>query len=180
MNFYYCDCCDYKTSRKGSLTTHSKVQHQNIRQSCEKCSYKSGYKADVKEHFYRLHVDEELKIRCGTEFPDGGECNYRAGNWRILKKHQKIHGIKERFPCSQCPKNFASMYTRKQHDLAIHQGDRTPCKFCHKMFSCAQGAKQHEQSKHQAVITPCKICDKKFSNARGARRHYLQAHVLNP
>ena len=153
--YYYCDCCDYKSIRKGGLREHSKAKHQDIRHSCEVCPYQSGWKGDVKEHFFRAHTDEELKIRCAFELADGGECNYRAGNERILKKHRKIHGIKERFPCTQCPKNFASMYTQRKHELAIHQGDKTNCNVCHKIFTSALGANQHERAKHQAVRTPC-------------------------
>ena len=52
---YPCDQCDYKATKKGTLSTHMKSIHKGIKYPCDQCDYKATTKCNLLRHFNSVH-----------------------------------------------------------------------------------------------------------------------------
>ena len=61
-DYYECDKCDYKASRKDSLNTHTKSVHDQSKFQCEQCNYKASRKHHLQSHVKSQHDKNQMNI----------------------------------------------------------------------------------------------------------------------
>lgn len=85
---YQCKVCNKLYRTYGIAQNHMKFKCQNPRLFfCNKCSYSSTYKANVKMHMESRHFKQEPGFT-----PTCTKCNKIFKTLTILKKHAKICG----------------------------------------------------------------------------------------
>lgn len=103
------------------------------------------------------------------------ECGEKFTSNCHLVKHMKIHS-NSKFPCSQCPKVFATQLQVEDHAERVHYPKKINCTKCSKMFSTEKMLRLHDKLHHVAAI--CKLCFVQFPSKKQLRVH-LDKHEVN-
>ena len=149
---FECNQCEFRSWTKGRLTSHIKNAHSNKRYNCNLCpaTYKSkpgllhhkmkkhngqfrftcdicGAGAVTQQHLNR-HKESHENIHCPV-------CNKKLFRRRHLSLHMKnVHGKRERLPCDQCGKMFATSISLAAH-YTLHTGEKKyKCTQCDKVL----------------------------------------------
>ena len=87
-SYFYCEQCNYKSTRKSILKSHVKQKHESSFEyfKCDHCEYKAVRKDYLIKHKKSLHDKE--KYPCD-------QCEYQATRMsylqqHLLKKHQEL------------------------------------------------------------------------------------------
>ncbi len=162
---YHCteSDCDYKTHDKTLLLGHVRKQHTHeLPFQCQDCGLQFELKERLNKHMRRKHPNslspvkkrpgqlrqkpvEKPKVPCKNK---GIYTCHECGkiyfyNFALHEHIRSVHlGI--RYPCSMCPKNFASKSIRRDHVKAAHS-DATPyrCGRCGERFALRNQLRKH-------------------------------------
>lgn len=105
-NWYGCDQCDYKSSRRQSVARH-KLKHTNERPHvCDHCGQKFKIKSYLDCHITRVHTGMFVCNVCGQRFLR------KLG----LQQHELEHTADKLQDCDECGEKFQQKY-----DLHIHK-----------------------------------------------------------
>ena len=66
---YDCNQCDYRATKKSSLTRHIKSVHEGVKYDCNKCDYRATRLDNLTAHIKSIH--KGIKYDCN-------QCDYRA------------------------------------------------------------------------------------------------------
>ncbi|KAH9632426.1 hypothetical protein HF086_010819 [Spodoptera exigua] len=103
------------------------------------------------------------------------ECGEKFTSNCHLVKHMKVHST-SKYPCSQCPKVFATQLQVEEHAERVHYPKKICCPKCSKMFSTEKMLRLHDKLHHVAAI--CKLCFVQFPSKKQLRAH-LDKHEVN-
>ncbi|KAF5294451.1 hypothetical protein FQR65_LT01577 [Abscondita terminalis] len=111
---FRCDKCDYKTSIKSNLTTHTKIHSDEKPFKCSLCDFCSKHSYILKIH--EMKHSGEKPFTCN-------KCNFNTYFKSSLRIHQRIHSKEKQFKCKLC--DFSSKYadTYKLH-MMKHSGEQ--------------------------------------------------------
>ena len=110
---YKCDMCSYESNR--NILRHFRMVHIGEKKfKCERCTYATTFKCDLKRHVERVHdkVRSHICKHCGYAASEKGKLKIH-----ILRKHEKI----KNHVCNECGKAFPLKYDLKLHGKNVHQ-----------------------------------------------------------
>ena len=138
ITYYYCEFCDYSTSRKCSFEKHCKSRKHLVRKSCNENKEMSSSSPTR-----RKHHDNDKKIikenesttkiesknskpvsnmfhcpNCKKEFKSRTSCWRHKKNCKESPSHHKVdvsHFVSKCFTCNFCGENFKSRTTCWRH-----------------------------------------------------------------
>ena len=105
-----------------------------------------------------------------------------------LKQHMKIHNEREKYSCTQCPKEFMWWNNLREHVKNVHDQNydqvKFPCSDCSKEFTCKTYLKRHHRTVHEKPIhmnDECRVCTKKFEFLKNSvdTVHEKPIHCVN-
>ncbi|XP_055316340.1 zinc finger protein 75A-like [Sitodiplosis mosellana] len=100
-------------------------------------------------------------------------CDAMFGSERTLKIHMnQVHGIKERYICPICQREFKISGNLKQHIETHSDYKRFICNYCGKGFHLPYNLKEHMNTHTGARPYKCETCGKTFG-----RNTLRQAHM---
>ncbi|XP_053663199.1 zinc finger protein 780A-like [Anopheles marshallii] len=141
---FTCDICDKIFSNPGSMNSHMKRFHSNVKaiktqekHICNQCGKSVSSAAYLKTHM-RLHSNEE-PFACTI-------CGARFKLYRYLKWHMAVH--KGLHKCKECDASFKSPSELQDH-MHSHVGSREfICTFCGSNFCTKQNLCKHMRKVH--------------------------------
>ena len=186
---FKCNQCEFRSWTKNRLTSHLKNTHSDKRYQCNMCpaTYKSksgflhhkikkltgqfrftcdicGAGAVTQQHL-NIHKESHENICCPV-------CNKKLFRRSLLSQHMKyVHGKRERLPCDQCGKMFASTFTLAAH-YTLHTGEKKfKCPQCDKYFRTPKSLGIHKLYHSGIKEHACTYCDKAFYTATNLQDH---------
>ena len=82
IKIFKCEKCSYETKRKCDLKKHVKQVHDKIKDNfCTQCDYKASLKSDLIKHVKIVH--DKIKDQCCTQ------CDYKFSTKYHLNRHVK-------------------------------------------------------------------------------------------
>ena len=112
-------------------------------------------------------------------------CDYGTDTKTDLYKHGTVHGIVERYKCSQCDKDFKTTQILKMHIMHIHkektQGDihkekTFQCNQCSELFGTKDNLKRHKKAVHVLKSWQCIKCNKTYKSHGNLNKHIRSIH----
>lgn len=164
---FECDVCGavFRTNQK--LTIHFRL-HASQQFKSEPTSLKKP-----EDNFQKLPKHDEKPFTCEL-------CGNSYGNYRNMKRHQRIHTGKP-YKCAECGKAFNHSVALKDHER-IHSGEKPyKCEECGKTFGRNWYLVSHLRT-HNPQSRPkfkCDICGNEFVSDFNLRLH-LKTHVQSP
>lgn len=196
-NFYHCDFCGYKYSRKSSFQSHMVIHMSPESQPKYQCAYCSETFLRTLTrtmHERRFHTQVNKKYRCD-------ECGKNFKFYNGLWSHRKNAHNTENFPCQHCDKVFPSTLKRRLHfdethkprvaceicgvmtpSLAVHRRKvhrgRLKCTFegCDKDFASTASLLSHKYTHETPKSLKCKTCHAEFNNEYRLKIHENRQH----
>ena len=166
---FNCKICKKEFKNLTRLKVHYDSIHGEQRFQCTKCSFKSGKKDFVYDHF-QCHKDATLSCDfCEKKFVRNNE----------LKVHKQIHQQdKERrtWKCNVCDQYYPSKFSLYQHKEIVHNLVRYACAMCPFQASSKYYLKTHEEGFHQGITFDCKMCDYKAKIQSALKKHIRVEH----
>ena len=190
--FHECTHCDYKTTRKDSLTRHTRCKHNinTIWYHCDKenCNYKTTRKDNLTRHLEFVH-DIGKHSRCKHNINPTwyhckeDNCNHKTTRKDSLTKHLKCtHQINPTwYHCKEdnCNHKTTRKYNLTRHLEFVHDIGKHECSFCLSLRN-SQNAYTDEHGTHQ-------ICNKCYAKSTGQQSrketlwsNYLDEHLECP
>ena len=194
---FECNQCEFRSWTKGRLTSHIKNAHSNKRYNCNLCpaTYKSkpgllhhkmkkhngqfrftcdicGAGAVTQQHLNR-HKESHENIHCPV-------CNKKLFRRRHLSLHMKnVHGKRERLPCDQCGKMFATSISLAAH-YTLHTGEKKfKCPQCDKRFRTPGGLDIHKRHHSGIKEHACTYCEKAFTHLQIYKTTFVYTQEKN-
>ena len=90
---FFCDQCEYATTRRYHLKRHLQAVHEGVKHPCDQCSFQASDSSVLVQHRKSLH--EYVRYRCG-------ECEFTAKSPAHVRKHRKCEHEGLRYSCSVC------------------------------------------------------------------------------
>ena len=134
-NIYQCKKCPKEFNRKDNLTVHLKVVHKLV-----------DVDTDMVELFRQEDESFACKV-CGYVF-SGNEADKNLVEHFVRKCKPE-----ERFPCSECGKDFSSKFNLEQHKRNIHYEvprNIFSCKYCDFISKHKTSMTRHVKRKHES------------------------------
>ena len=186
---FKCNQCEFKSWTKNNLTSHINNTHSDKRYHCNMCpgTYKNKpeflhhkmrkhngqfrFTCDicgagaVTRRYLNRHKESHENIRCPV-------CNKKLYRRSLLSWHMKnVHGKRERLPCDQCGKMFASSLSLEVH-YTLHTGEKKfKCTQCDKRFRTLGSLDVHKRHHSGIKEHACTYCDKAFYTATNLQDH---------
>ena len=86
------------------------------------------------------------------------------GKYNLIQHQTNFHGLKGKFECETCGKNFARKDEYDKH-TRTHTGEKPfKCQSCDKAFATQSLRSRHEKGLHRISEYSCDICNKVFNN----------------
>merc|ERR1719342_2054913 len=104
------------------------------------------------------------------------QCNYKAKQKSLLKRHVKTQHEGIKYPCQLCDHQATTTDSLQQHIKSIHQGVNYQCQLCDYKVNSPSNLRKHVQSKHEGVNYQCQICVYKASDQSNLKKHVLAQH----
>lgn len=132
--------------------------------------------------FKQVDVEKKKRRRRYAKLPKTipcKMCDALFGSERTLKIHMnQVHGIKERYICPICSREFKISGNLKQHIETHSDHKRFICNYCGKGFHLPYNLKEHMNTHTGARPYKCEICDKTFGR-NTLRQAHMRVSVLN-
>ena len=144
-----CPECDKKCSNVEVLVNHMEQHHSSKRYKCEIC-----FKEFKQNRMFIRHQDchKEKTLQCKF-------CESKFSNNMSKRAHEKGHVVGFK------PKK------RKATGLQSNKNKKFPCSMCPKMFATEFSLSNHEQCHKERRLFECKICKDKFPNQGRLNKH---------
>ena len=115
---FFCDLCDFKTTRKEMLKAHKlSGKHQQNVLFCEKCDFKSQLQSDLDTHV------NSHKYPCN-------ECSYNGTRKSHLKRHIEGQHLGIKYKCNYCEYSGKTLAYLKVHEQSMHGNISYSCENC--------------------------------------------------
>lgn len=139
-----CDVCDFVTSSKQYLTTHSYSHTGERPYSCTLCDFTTITGGNLRGHM-RTHTGE-------TPY-DCSLCPYKAKTSGLISRHMLTHKIEKRLKCTEC-----EFKTDQRSDLVrhtrCHTGEKPyACEHCPYRASAKLCVQKHTLRKHSTAAS---------------------------
>ena len=169
---FFCNQCDYKTTKNINLYNHVRNIHNGKKYKCNKCGKEFNHPGSLTEHNKAIH--EGFLYACN-------ECDqkfkYRPGlRLHIKNEHRGITS-----DCTKCGRKCSNDFDLKRH-FKIHGDADIFCKMCN--YSCKQqnSLRAHVKSVHgggSSFNYPCHICDLEAKSVDELKNHIISNHSMN-
>ncbi len=179
LEIYYCDMCEYSTSRTENLTRHKKTKTHltklekkkgEIKFSCDICEFSTFYAFNLKKH-QNIHTNEPVDKIYSCD-----KCEKTFDRRDNLKRHVKQRKEKpQNYSCDICEKTFSQKFNLKVH-RQIHTGEnllknsnqkQISCEVCTYSTYSLSNLKRHEKVHIKKEPSnekyPCDLCNKAFT-----------------
>ena len=158
---YHCNMCPATYKSRPDFLHHKMMKHNGqFRFTCDICGAGA-----VSQRHLNLHKESHENIRCPV-------CNKKFFHRRNLSLHMKnVHGKRERLPCDQCGKMFASSLSLAVH-YTLHTGEKKfKCPQCDKYFRTPGSLDIHKRHHSGIKEHACTYCDKAFYTSTNLQDH---------
>lgn len=109
-----CPVCGKVFRSKNALNVHYRVVHFTLKEyNCDRCSYSSKFKPDLRKHFQVTHENLPKTLEC----PECKKAFRTKGD--IYSHRRTVHSTK-RFYCSMCVKSFKRNSCLNKHIRRAH------------------------------------------------------------
>ena len=154
-NIFLCKECPFKSHNNSFLTNHVETVHEGIVLKCNKCSFGTSFKSELKNH---LLVDHNIRrqLNCTS-------CSFIAESLHQLKDHINSNHLYYKsnengsLTCLLCPftpistpKNAKGSIKRHVESNHVNENDRKKiiCSTCKETFSRISSLHLHKSRKH--------------------------------
>ncbi|MCP9262394.1 hypothetical protein DINM_005786 [Dirofilaria immitis] len=144
-----CNACGKKYIRKGGLTRHIKVIHENeTKYKCDICDEQFAYRYILKDHINAHTGKNEFKCNiCGRKYG-----YLRSLKAHILIKHTEKHKGEKQFKCNICNRKYEYLQSLRAHIRALHTDKKEfKCDECNKIFNRKDNLIKHKKRKHKIL-----------------------------
>lgn len=111
---FSCNRCSYETDRKNNLKRHVATMHDPVQNALDCCGSHFATKGDLRDHTRSAHGSGYTCWQCGHTF-----CR-RA----LLHRHQSVHSGLKAFSCSKCGYQSSHKSNMQRH-MQVHQQVKT-------------------------------------------------------
>ncbi|KYM95201.1 Zinc finger protein Xfin, partial [Cyphomyrmex costatus] len=171
---YSCEHCGKGFKIKGDLTTHIRLNHQEMPVVCGICDKTCRNSHSLYTH--QKHAHYKAKYECPL-------CHRRLVTKQNLDQHVLTqHEKKEKSVCEQCGKTFFENYDLRKH-MRSHTGDKPyNCMVCGRAFARHCNLSQHLLLHTGKRIYACDVCGKTFAQKAGliCHRKIHSGSAFNP
>jgi len=177
---FFCEDCDFTTTRKYHLNRHIESVHGDTRYSCDICEYQAKRKDNLKKHKQSIHgvyPEAQKKIKKKS---------------KSSKKSRTSSPSPEPFYGFESPEKFmyndkstASLYEPFDKIIPEKNISGFTCKFCKYIYPKRKALIIHmqeahvknltEEQKNLEVIFACTHCDKAF-HSKFLQKVHIKAH----
>ena len=139
---------------------------------CQKCQKPYPTKAQLKQHFRKVH---KIPLMCH-------KCLLPVKTTPELDLHkEKKHGIKKsQNKCELCGRTFSNFSNRMIHINNVHDGQgrkqNHKCGKCNREFSSSDSKRVHQEKCGVKMATDCDICKQKFKSHGNMMKHKTRSH----
>lgn len=147
-----CELCEYKTARRGDLTSHM-LSHSKDKPYVCPCGFRTARPAHLKRH---------MAVHNGNRPFACTFCNSYFTRSDDLKKHIKIHIGERNHPCPHCNYTALAQSTLRRHLRRKHAGNKSA-----------------KPEVDDVLKTPCPYCEYKAKTSRSLNSHIKRRHI-NP
>lgn len=176
---FFCEDCDFTTSRKYHLNRHLESVHGDTCYPCDICDYKAKRKDNLKKHKQSIHgigLEAQKKTKKKS---------------KSSKKSKTISPSPEPFYGFESPdkyknKSTASLYEPFDKIIPDQNNSGFVCKFCKYIYPKRKALIIHmqeahaknltEEQKNLEVIFACTHCDKAF-HSKFLQKVHIKAHL---
>ena len=171
--FYSCKDCNYRGSRKTSLTRHMALKHQIVRAwPCNVCSYTTVTKDEIEKHQKFVHFNKLNRKQYSCE-----DCDYTNHRSNNLRNHINAKHIGIYFSCHLCDFKGSQKGHVKKHMESFHEQKKWPCDQCFYKATEKGSLKIHKDAVHLKVKYSCDQCDHKAAGKGLLRQHMETRHL---
>ena len=164
---YECEECDYKTAKKELMRQHKLVKHSRTANKCSACSYTHYYKAQVRKHFNRAHLN--IKRNYDTKSCFVMDCKNAEKEQCEKMGHNRIF-------CEQCDHFTLTRRSMKHHIQTKHEGLIFKCHQCNFVSTTKRTLTSHINTKHEGLMLNCHQCNFISTTKRTLSSHISFAH----
>jgi KRAB domain-containing zinc finger protein len=179
-----CLHCDFATTNKGALASHTKVVHASVDTelipltkedrdqliTCHVCSKM------IKRSLIDKHLDEvhsKVFFRCPEEM-----CRKLFKTMKNLSQH--VHGMhpvpsSKSFPCIVCGLSFPNYTVLKKHAKSHDIDKIQKCNICGAYLKNLSSLNTHKL-RHSEKTFECNLCKEKFYSKQSKQAHIIKYH----
>ncbi|VEN53006.1 unnamed protein product [Callosobruchus maculatus] len=182
-----CPQCDYKTTRKYSLTMHMLV-HPGTKSelgTCKYCNESFKGKTSLDNHIIKSHPDFITSIK--RKIHECKECNYKTTRKNALDRHTLTHSgaASKILVCEHCNATFKREETLDNHIFKNHPNFISSikrkilqCPRCSYKTTVKNTLRRHivAHSKEAATLSVCQECNASFKHRVSLHDHILKKH----
>ena len=130
---------------------------------------KSVLKGNFTTHANKKHLGNPKTYLCD-------QCDFKAGNSGVLKRHQRgVHeGIK--LQCNFCEYKASYEANIREHIRFVHEKIKIQCHQCGKQFKGEHSLRKHIQSFHGGRKYKCQFCEYHATWKPNLRVHFEKIH----
>ncbi|XP_021958762.1 zinc finger protein 519 isoform X2 [Folsomia candida] len=171
--------CDKIFTSQESLDKHHRTVHPATLLPCYFCDATIKSSQQLMYHMWSHHTVER-PYSCKVKGCRAGFCASYQRNRHFNANHTKTKKRK-RFLCDQCPKEYLSAETLKNHVEFVHTiSKRFECLVCKKLFPRKAYLEDHTRVSHTGEKPfACKFCDYKYGRRNTLSRHVRLKHPKN-
>ena len=147
FRIYFCEDCEYSTTRTTSLRNHKAAIHklENRRFKCEECPFTSATKASLNYHRVCVHKIGDKQFKCEL-------CIYASASKGNLKKHiEGVHLNPRNHICEYCGYAASVKGYLKRHMQLVHEeaAKKFKCDMCPYAAKEQRCLRRHKSSAHE-------------------------------
>ena len=145
-------------------TSQEESQSAKVVYKCNHCDFKTGEKKCLKDHSYKEHKSEQVKLgsfKCK-------QCNYVGVKQDSFEQHVRMkHAntkdskMSTRHVCEFCDYESVSELNMRTHERDVHMRTKSKSKFpyeqCNKDFETSHHLHRHKQEVHTEKLFPCDV-----------------------
>ena len=167
---FQCELCDKRFTTKDGLRRHIKSFHQQMRELCDICK---KYSKCVKIHKVIQHKERQCP-ECGETLLNKSALNLHLKNVHNVCKEKKV---KKTYKCPSCD-YVGSKGNLKIHDMTHHNITYIYCDQCDFKTKTKQSFNHHIKQNHDSSSKKhkCKYCDYESVRRDNVEEHQQSVH----